>query len=126
MSKIIKTINKEVRAKTAKRCKDLKVVIPTFEQLRHPETIPESIKNQLPGVGFWDVNPLNLFRITWKNAKKNIFICDCIPNHAINNPVTAVSGKNRIASIGLLKIPFAIGDNPIMNPRGSATRMAMR
>ncbi len=67
MSKIIKTINKEVRAKTVKRCRELGVKIPTFKQLINPETIPESIQEKLKDVGLWDVNPLNLFRITWKN-----------------------------------------------------------
>jgi len=32
-----------------------------------PETIPESIKQKLKPIGLWDINPLNLFRITWKN-----------------------------------------------------------
>jgi cysteine synthase len=67
MSRIIKSINKEVRKKTAKRCKERGITIPTFKQLRNPELISESIKSKLKGVGLWDVNPLNLFRITWKN-----------------------------------------------------------
>ncbi|MCH7871725.1 MAG: pyridoxal-phosphate dependent enzyme, partial [Planctomycetes bacterium] len=40
---------------------------PTFAQLKDPTTIPDSIKQRLSGVGLWDVDPLNLFRITWKN-----------------------------------------------------------
>ncbi|MBI5403029.1 MAG: pyridoxal-phosphate dependent enzyme [Ignavibacteriae bacterium] len=67
MSKIIKSINKEVRNKTAKRCKERGITIPTFRQMRNPESIPENIKSKLEGVGLWDVNPVNLFRITWKN-----------------------------------------------------------
>jgi len=59
--------NEAVIAKTAKRCKERGVVIPTFSQLMHPETIPQSVKAKLPKVGLWDVNPVNLFRITWKN-----------------------------------------------------------
>lgn len=67
MSKIIKQINTEVVKKTATRCREKGIVIPTFKQMRSPETIPDKIKSKLPKVGFWDVNPLNLFRITWKN-----------------------------------------------------------
>ncbi|MFA5403337.1 MAG: pyridoxal-phosphate dependent enzyme [Ignavibacteria bacterium] len=67
MSRIIKSINKEVRKKTAKRCKERGITIPTFKQLRNPELISEEIKSRLKNVGLWDVNPLNLFRITWKN-----------------------------------------------------------
>lgn len=67
MSRIIKKINDEVRKKTAKRCKEKNIIIPTFKQLRNPELIPETIKKSLRFVGLWDLNPLNLFRITWKN-----------------------------------------------------------
>lgn len=67
MSKIIKQINKEVVKKTAARCKKHGIRIPTFAQMRHPNLISESIKGQLPKVGLWDVEPLNLFRISWKN-----------------------------------------------------------
>ncbi len=67
MSKIIGTINKEIRAKTAKRCKERNIILPTFKQLRNPELIPQEIKDKLKPIGLWDINPLNLFRITWKN-----------------------------------------------------------
>jgi cysteine synthase len=70
MSKIIKKINSEVVKKTAARCREKGIVIPTFRQFRNPESIPENIKLKLSKVGFWDVNPLNLFRITWKNDIK--------------------------------------------------------
>lgn len=67
MSKIIKSINKEVRTRTIKRCHKLGITIPTFKQLINPETIPADITKKLKNVGLWDINPLNLFRITWKN-----------------------------------------------------------
>ena len=67
MSKIIKRLHPEVIQKTAARCRERGVLIPTFRQLREPELIPASIKAKLKGVGLWDVNPVNLFRITWKN-----------------------------------------------------------
>jgi cysteine synthase A len=70
MSKIIKQINSEVVKRTATRCREKGIVIPTFKQMRSPETIPMSIKSKLSKVGLWDVNPLNLFRITWKNDIK--------------------------------------------------------
>ena len=67
MSKIIKKQYPEVLKKTAARCKERGVVIPTFAQMRDPNLIPDAIKKKLSGVGLWDINPLNLFRITWKN-----------------------------------------------------------
>ena len=43
------------------------IILPTFEQQKNPDLIPEKIKSRLKNIGLWDVNPLNLFRITWKN-----------------------------------------------------------
>ncbi|HVN47665.1 MAG TPA: pyridoxal-phosphate dependent enzyme [Bacteroidota bacterium] len=70
MSKIIKQINHEVVKRTAARCKKHGITIPTFAQMRNPNLIPDGIKKQLPSIRLWDVNPLNLFRITWKNEVK--------------------------------------------------------
>lgn len=67
MSKIIKSINKEVRNKTAGHFRKHNIVVPTFKQLKSPELIPDEIKNKLKQVDINDVNPLNLFRINWKN-----------------------------------------------------------
>ncbi|MFN2314145.1 MAG: pyridoxal-phosphate dependent enzyme, partial [Bacteroidales bacterium] len=49
------------------RFREKGIILPTFEQQRHPELIPEKITARLKDVGLWDINPLNLFRITWKN-----------------------------------------------------------
>ncbi len=70
MSKIIKHINHDVVKKTAERCKKHGISIPTFAQMRNPETIPTAIKSKLADIGLWDVNPFNLYRITWKNDIK--------------------------------------------------------
>ena len=50
-----------------RRCRERGIVIPTFSELRDPGLVPEGIRKRLPGVGLWDVDPINLFRITWKN-----------------------------------------------------------
>ncbi|MBI9069742.1 MAG: pyridoxal-phosphate dependent enzyme [Salinivirgaceae bacterium] len=47
--------------------KEKGIILPTFKEQENPELIPDKIKNKLKGVGLWDINPLNLFRITWKN-----------------------------------------------------------
>jgi cysteine synthase len=70
MSQIIKSINDKVRKSSAKRCKDKGITIPTFKQLRNTEFIPNDVKEKLKSIGLWDVNPLNLYRITWKNDVK--------------------------------------------------------
>lgn len=64
------TINKENLERNIKKARENKIVIPTYEQMKHPETIPNKIKDRLVNVGLWDVDPMNLFRITWKNEQK--------------------------------------------------------
>jgi cysteine synthase len=49
--------------------RDRNIIIPTFAQMKNPELIPNIVKEKLRNVGLWDVNPLNLFRITWKNEQ---------------------------------------------------------
>jgi cysteine synthase A len=65
--RIIDQINEEVLAKTVQRCRERNIHIPTFAQMRDPSLIPEGVKARLPEVGLWDVDPINLFRISWKN-----------------------------------------------------------
>lgn len=65
--KIDLQINDSVLNKAVNMARERQMLIPTFEQMRHPEQIPEAIKAGLKEVGLWEVNPLNLFRTTWKN-----------------------------------------------------------
>ena len=61
------TINEEQLERTVKRAREKNIVIPTFTEMKNPELIPDKIKDQLKGIGLWDINSYNLFRITWKN-----------------------------------------------------------
>ncbi len=63
--------NKEqVLKNTIQRCKERNILLPTYEQMRNPELIPEKVKKELENVGMWDLNSLNLFRLTWKNEPR--------------------------------------------------------
>jgi len=57
----------KVLENTIQRCRDNNMIIPTYAQMRNPELVPDNIRNKLSSIGLWDLNPLNLFRITWKN-----------------------------------------------------------
>jgi len=61
------TTNEKQLRRAAKRARERNILIPTFAQMRNPELIPARIREELLGVGLWDVNSRNLFRITWKN-----------------------------------------------------------
>lgn len=61
------TDEKRVLENTIKRCRERDIIIPTYAEMAHPEKIPEGIKDELGGIGLWDLHPRNLFRISWKN-----------------------------------------------------------
>ena len=64
------TKNEAVLEKNIQKARENKVIVPTFAQMKNPDLIPEKIKEKLKDVGLWDVNPLNLFRVSWKNEQK--------------------------------------------------------
>ncbi|MCR5826105.1 MAG: pyridoxal-5-phosphate-dependent protein subunit beta [Oscillospiraceae bacterium] len=99
MGKIDLTINKEGLRHNIEKARENNVIVPTFAQMEHPETIPGKIQDRLKDVGLWDVNPLNLFRITWKNeAKESGGLYQEVPNY-IEIP-SALSGvKCRIIAM---------------------------
>jgi cysteine synthase len=61
------TVHDAPLARAVERARERGIVIPTFAQMRDPSRIPDDITNRLKGVGLWDLDPLNLFRITWHN-----------------------------------------------------------
>jgi cysteine synthase A len=57
----------EIRRRAIERCREKNILIPTFAEMRDPTAVHPAIREALLGVGLQDVNPLNLFRITWRN-----------------------------------------------------------
>jgi len=55
---------------TIQRARERNIIIPTFAQMKDPGLIPDKIKEELETIGLWELNPRNLFRITWKNEPK--------------------------------------------------------
>lgn len=60
-------MNKEVRAKNVKLCREKGIILPTFAQMVDPSTTPQKVKDALSTMGLWDIHSENLFRINWKN-----------------------------------------------------------
>ena len=57
----------QVLENTVRRCRERDIIIPTLDEMIHPEKIPGAIRAELREVGLWDLHPRNLFRISWKN-----------------------------------------------------------
>ena len=87
-------VNAQGRAHNIQRAKEQKIIIPTISQMKDPRTIPDKILDQLKSVGLWDVNPLNLFRITWKNEPKESGGLFGAPNYIVlPSELTGVKAK---------------------------------
>jgi len=67
MARIDLTVYADRLERAVKRARERNIIIPTFEQQRNPDLIPIKIKEELKGIGLWDIHPRNLYRITWKN-----------------------------------------------------------
>lgn len=61
------TIHEDRLERAVQRARERNIIIPTFAQQRNPNQIPAAVQSRLADVGLWDLNPLNLFRITWHN-----------------------------------------------------------
>ncbi len=69
---LVPNINQAVLEKSRARAKERGIELPTFAQMKDPGLVPERITTRLKDVGLWDVDPANLFRITWKNEPVEI------------------------------------------------------
>jgi len=68
--KIDLTLDNEGRKRAIKRVRERNIIIPTYAQMKDPAHVSLKIKHELGTIGLWDVNPRNLFRITWHNEPK--------------------------------------------------------
>ena len=102
MGKIDLSINKVGLAHNIQKAKENNVIIPTIAQMQNPDLIPEKIKAKLSHTGLWDVDPVNLFRISWHNeAKESGGLFQKVPNYVeipsklsgVPCRIVAMSGK---------------------------------
>ena len=102
MGKIDLTIHKEGLAHNIQKAKENNIIIPTIAQMQNPDLIPGKIKEKLAHTGLWDVDPVNLFRISWHNeAKETGGLFQKVPNYVeipssisgVKCRILAMSGK---------------------------------
>ncbi len=61
------TVHEAPLARAVARASERHIVVPTFAQMRDPGLVPADRVADLAAVGLWDLDPRNLFRITWHN-----------------------------------------------------------
>ena len=59
-----------IRARAVARYRERGIALPTFAQMRDPRLVPPAVVKRLADLGLWDLDPLNLYRITWKNEPR--------------------------------------------------------
>jgi len=65
------TVNEDKLKNAVELARKRGILIPTFKQMKDPDRhTPDKIKEKLKKTGLWDIDPANLFRITWKNEPK--------------------------------------------------------
>ena len=65
------SVNRDIRKKNAAYCKNKGIKLPTFGMMKDPRLAPLEIQEKLAATGLWDIDPVNLFRISWKNEPKD-------------------------------------------------------
>lgn len=88
MAKIDLTVYEDRLENTIQRARERNIIIPTFAQMKDPSLIAASIKEELKHIGLWELDPRNLFRITWKNEP--------------------VEKGGRFGGVNYLEVPFAL------------------
>ena len=63
----MKIADAAVRDRAVNRCRELGVLVPTFAQQRDPSTVDPVVTEALADIDMQMPDPLNLFRITWRN-----------------------------------------------------------
>ncbi len=104
-----------VLEQTIARFRERQIVLPTFNQLAHPETIAPTARTVLAGVGPDEAHPSNLFRVHWHNDASRVGYAE-IPEHVVLGPeLTGVEAKivvalaDRFPMIGAHKVLASYG-----------------
>lgn len=61
------TVHPATLERTVQVARERHIFMPTLAMMQNPSLLPAEIQSKLRQVGLWDVNSLNLARITWKN-----------------------------------------------------------
>ena len=61
--------NQEYLDLTIKRCQENKIILPTFEQMKKPETIPADIQAKLKEIDFQDTH-WGCFKFNFSNCEQ--------------------------------------------------------
>jgi len=91
--------NEEVLQRSAERFRQLRILLPTFEELTDPARIAPEVTAALRDVGPDDAHPLNLFRVHWHNDATRRNVVD-VPGHVVLPPELTGVGSPIVVMLG--------------------------
>ncbi|SJZ91425.1 pyridoxal-phosphate dependent enzyme [Selenihalanaerobacter shriftii] len=104
------TVDEKQLKKTVERAKEKNIMLPTLEQQKNPELIPDKIKEKLKDIDLWEIDSHNLFRITWQNeAQKSGGLHDGVNFVELPSELTGVDAR----IIGLVGKWFPTGAHKV-------------
>ena len=86
-------VNKTILGKTAKRFKERRVQLPTFEELSDPSKIPVDVVKKLQKIDASEAHPLNLYRINWYNDPNGKGFCEVPYYFELPKAITGIDTK---------------------------------
>jgi cysteine synthase len=98
----------QARHNTVDRCRERGILIPTFAELKNPQSIDPVVIAAMSSIDMQAVNPLNLFRITWHNDPVTGNLGDV---NALELPAELTGVPARI--IGLVGKHFPTGSHKV-------------
>jgi cysteine synthase A len=75
------------------RCREARVVLPTFAQLADPESIPRALGDAAAHVGPDEPDPLNLFRLHWRNGRDRRSPARVPPHVVLSPQLTGIQAR---------------------------------
>lgn len=79
--------------RAVERCREARVVLPTFAQLADPASIPHAVGEAAASVGPDERNPLNLFRLHWRNGRDRRSLVRVPPHVVLPPQLTGIEAR---------------------------------
>jgi cysteine synthase len=103
----------QARQRTIERCRERGILIPTFAELKDPGRIDPAVAEALAGVDMQALDPLNLFRIHWRNDPRGAGFGDVnlveLPSQLTGVPARIIGLVGKHFPTGAHKVGAAFG-----------------
>jgi cysteine synthase len=86
-------VDRATLERAVERCREEHVVLPTFAQLADPGSVPRATREAAAGVEPDEADPLNLFRLHWRNGSDRRSLAPLPPHLVLPPQLTGVQAR---------------------------------